>query len=363
MANIISIGTTVPDFCHQQTDILQFMQNMYRLDNAQKRILSFLYRQSGIRQRYSVLNDFSEKHAYLHQLFAAQSVNPPISKRMDVYQLMAPVLAFKAIHNCLNGVAEPHQITHLITVSCTGMSAPGIDLQLAEMLNLPDTVFRTSVNFMGCYAAIHALKMANYICKSEPDAVVVIVAVELCTLHFQPEFTEDNAASSLLFADGAAAVLVSTQQVKTTPKPIIALESFYSKIERKGKNDMAWMIGNHGFEMTLSGFIPSIIEADIEELVYAALKNSGYTLQAIQHWCLHPGGRKIIDVIEKKLGLTREKTISSRFILENFGNMSSPTILFVLKEMMQHKPLQPEPVFGIAFGPGLTMETFTAQLI
>ncbi|MDE3124604.1 MAG: type III polyketide synthase [Bacteroidota bacterium] len=363
MANIISIGTAVPEFCHQQTDILQFMQNMYGLDDTQKRILSFLYSQSAIRQRYSVINDFSEKSVHLNQLFAAQALNPSISKRMEVYQLMAPTLAFNAIQNCLHGKAELHQITHLITVSCTGMSAPGIDLQLVEILNLPNTVFRTSVNFMGCYAAIHALKMANYICKSEPDAVVVIVAVELCTLHFQPEFTEDNAASSLLFADGAAAVLVSGQAVKTSNQPMIALNSFYSKIERKGKNDMAWIIGNHGFEMTLSSFIPSIIEADIEELVHTALENSGYTLQDIQHWCIHPGGRKIIDVIEKQLGLTREKTRPSRFVLENFGNMSSPTLLFVLKEMMQYKPLHPEPVFGIAFGPGLTMETFTAQLI
>ena len=363
MANIISIGTAVPEYCHQQADILQFMQQMYGLNEKQKRILAFLYRQSGIRQRYSVLHDFSEKELQLHQLFTAQNGNLSVARRMEIYQSLAPELALRSIQNCLDGVLEPHQITHFITVSCTGMSAPGIDLQLTEMLHLPDTVFRTSVNFMGCYAAIHALKMAHYICTTEPDAVVVIVAVELCTLHFQPEFTEENAASSLLFADGAAAVLVTNQFFQNNNRPIVQLDNFYAKIEWKGKNGMAWQIGNHGFEMTLSSFIPSIIESDIEALVNAALQKSGYTLRDVQHWCLHPGGRKIIDIIEKKLQLRREKTTPSRFVLENFGNMSSPTILFILKEMMQHKPLHPEPVFGIAFGPGLTIETFTAQLI
>jgi predicted naringenin-chalcone synthase len=141
------------------------------------------------------------------------------------------------------------------------------------------------------------------------------------------------------------------------------LDDFYSSIECKGKNDMAWQIGNNGFEMTLSSFIPSIIESDIGVLVATALEKNKLSKQDIAHWCIHPGGRKIIEVIEQKLQLPLSKTIPSRYVLENYGNMSSPSILFVLNEIMKQKPLQKESIFGIAFGPGLTMETFTATLI
>lgn len=363
MASIISIGTAVPRYCHQQTDILHFMQDMYALNQSQKRILAYLYRQSAIRQRYSVLDDFSNQEINNRQLFFERNENPTVAKRMEIYQSLAPQLAFSAVQNCLEGVAVSSEITHLITVSCTGMCAPGIDLQLVEMFQMPKNIFRTSVNFMGCYAAIHALKMANYICHAEPNALVAIVAVELCTLHFQPKFSEDNASSSMLFADGAAAVLVSNQIIQNNSKALIQLNNFYSLVECKGKNDMAWQIGNNGFEMTLSSFIPTIIESDIDVLVTNALKKNKLSIENITHWCIHPGGRKIIDVIERKLQLPPCKTIPSRFVLENYGNMSSPSILFVLNEIMKQKPLNAESVFGMAFGPGLTMETFTATLI
>lgn len=359
MANIISIGTAVPDYCHPQSDILAFMQDAYALDEAGKRKLAFLYRQSHIDKRYSVLPDFSVR-ATDHKLFCGKEAgNPSIGIRMELYDAEAPALAIKAIQNCLEGYADPVEITHLITVSCTGMSAPGIDLQIAETLELDASVFRTSVNFMGCYAAIHGLKLAKLIADSDPDAVIVVVAVELCTLHFQHIFNEDTAASSLLFGDGAAAVLISN---RNTGKPVVSLQQFYSRIARNGKSDMAWVIRDSGFMMTLSGYIPTLIEADIEVLVSAALSKGKYNLNDIKHWCIHPGGRKILDVIEKKLGLLPEDTAPSRSVLAGYGNMSSPSVLFVLKEMMQEKPASPEPIFGVAFGPGLTMETFTAIL-
>jgi len=327
------------------------------LDEGGKRKLAFLYRQSHIDKRYSVLPDFSETTADKRLFGGKDAGNPSIGIRMELYDAEAPALAIKAIRNCLEGYAHPAEITHLITVSCTGMSAPGIDLQIAETLELDESVFRTSVNFMGCYAAIHGLKLAKLIADSEPDAVIVVVAVELCTLHFQHVFNEDTAASSMLFGDGAAAVLISN---RITGKPVVHLQQFYSRIARNGKKDMAWIIRDNGFMMTLSGYIPTLIEADIEALVDAALAKGNYTRQDIKHWCIHPGGRKILDVIEKKLGLLPADTAPSRSVLSGYGNMSSPSVLFVLKEMMQVKPVQPEPLFAVAFGPGLTMETFTA---
>jgi predicted naringenin-chalcone synthase len=225
-------------------------------------------------------------------------------------------------------------------------------------MQLSPNIFRTSVNFMGCYAAIHGLKLAKMICDSSTTkANVVVVCTELCTLHFQKEFTQDNAASSLLFADGSAAVLLSNSI--TTDKSL-TLKNFYSQIAYQGKKDMAWEISSTGFLMTLSGYIPQLIEHDIETLVANALQQNELTKADITHWCIHPGGRKIVDVIEKKLQLDPSALQDSRQVLRDYGNMSSPTILFVLKAMMDKQISVGSNIFGVAFGPGLTMETFTA---
>jgi predicted naringenin-chalcone synthase len=236
------------------------------------------------------------------------------------------------------------------------MSAPGLDLQITEELNLSPNVFRTSVNFMGCYAAIHAMKIAKMICDTTPDANVVIVSTELCTIHFQQEYTLDNAASSLLFSDGSAAMLVSNSH--STEK--ISLKHFFSQVSIKGKKDMAWELSSNGFLMTLSGYVPQLIQQDIGVLLENALRQSGLKKEDITHWCIHPGGKKILDVIQKQLQLTPEDLRFSSDILSRYGNMSSTTILFVLKEIMAASSHQKATVFGVAFGPGLTMETFLA---
>ncbi|MGZ5192175.1 MAG: type III polyketide synthase, partial [Flavisolibacter sp.] len=193
MSKIISIGTAVPAYCHKQMDILQFMQKVYASNDADKRKMKFIYQQSGIDQRYSVLADYSKP--VTEWKFYPQSENlepfPSLEQRMLVFNKQAPLLSVDAIRDCLNHKHDHKRITHLITVSCTGMSAPGLDLQLVELLDLDKNISRTSINFMGCYAAIHALKIANSICKSEPESMVLIVCTELCTLHFQREATTD----------------------------------------------------------------------------------------------------------------------------------------------------------------------------
>lgn len=237
------------------------------------------------------------------------------------------------------------------------MSAPGLDLQLAEVLNLSPNIFRTSVNFMGCYAAIHALKLAKMICDTTPNANVVIADTELCTLHFQKEYTQDNAASSLLFADGSAAVLISNQIKKSGS---VSLKGFYSQVAFRGKKDMSWELSSKGFLMKLSGYIPQLIEEDIDTLVAASLAHHQVDKEAITHWCIHPGGKKILQVIGQKLALQKDDLCFSKTVLAKYGNMSSPTILFVLKDMMQNMQSGAN-IFGVAFGPGLTMETFLAS--
>jgi predicted naringenin-chalcone synthase len=359
LADIISIATSVPDHRHQQSDILHFMQEIYELNDAEKRKLKFLYDHCGIETRYSVLEDYGVPAEQRH--FIPQDKNaafPLLESRMKIYDREALRLSVNAIKECINGIITPHEITHLITVSCTGMSAPGLDLELMAVLNLPANIFRTSVNFMGCYAAIHALKLAKMICDSTTKANVVLVCTELCTLHLQKEYTEDNAASSLLFADGCAAVLVSNN---LRSENALSLRGFYSHVTQKGSPDMAWQLSSKGFLMTLSGYVPDLIKEDIDLRVEEAVKHNGLSASDISHWCIHPGGKRILDLIQKQLSLPANALDHSRDILLRYGNMSSPTVLFVLKEIMDSLDVSKANIFGMAFGPGLTMETFIAE--
>jgi predicted naringenin-chalcone synthase len=359
LANIISIATANPTYCLQQLDILAFMQNVYQLNEVDQRKLKFLYHQSGIHTRYSAIADYHGGEAARDFIPADTSADfPLLEKRMEFFDAHALNLSVSAIQKCIEPFLPIHQITHLITISCTGMSAPGLDLQIMQALELPTTIFRTSINFMGCYAAVHGLKLAKMICDSTPNANVVMVATELCTLHFQKEFTEDNAASSLLFADGSAAVLVSN--CINAPKSL-SIQNFYAQVAFNGQEDMAWNLSSKGFLMKLSSYIPQLIEADIEALISKALAAGNNTKSDITHWCIHPGGKRILDLIQRKMQLSESDLQYARKVLYNYGNMSSPTVLFVLKEIMEAIDQPRAVILGMAFGPGLTMETFTLK--
>jgi alkylresorcinol/alkylpyrone synthase len=358
LSQIKSIGTAVPQFKHDQNDILRFMSRIYAFNEKERRTLKFLYHQSGIRNRYSVLSDYSHEPGNWTFYPPAENLEPfpSLEKRMKVFNQQAVGLSASAIHNCLANQATLSEITHLITVTCTGLSAPGLDLQLMELLDLPKNIFRTSVNFMGCYAAIHALKLADALCHADSSAKILVVCTELCTLHFQQAATTDNITSSLLFGDGSAAVLVTGDGDKTGGFPILG---FYGEVMPKGKLDMSWELSSTGFAMTLSTYVPELIEEDFEKLVNQALARRGISRDEITHWSIHPGGRKILESIEKSLSLPKEKLNVSYQVLRDYGNMSSPTILFVLKEVLAALDLtKKQTVFGAAFGPGLTMETF-----
>lgn len=359
MSKIVSIGTALPKYCHRQSDILSFMQQVYALPPAEARKLRFMSAQAGIAHRHSVLPDYGKP---MHEWkFYPQSENlepfPSLEKRMAVYNKQAPLLSVDAIRDCLGHNFHPENITHLITVSCTGMSAPGLDLQVMELMDLPKTVFRTSVNFMGCYAAVHALKLADALCKTDANAQVLIVCTELCTLHFQREATMDNMMSSLLFADGAAAVLLMNNESKADG---LFIDGFYSEIVSKGKRDMAWELSSTGFLMTLSGYVPELIEEDFAAIVERALSKSDAAVADVSHWCIHPGGKKILEAIHKSLSFKNGELTPSYEVLNDVGNLSSATVLFVLKKMWQQRG-DVKKMCGAAFGPGLTVETFTAH--
>lgn len=338
------------------------MQSVYAMNEVEKRKLKFLYNHSGIEKRYSVIPDYSLNANEWQFYPATENLEPfpDLELRMEWYNKTAAPLSIKAIEKCIDKKINKNEITHLITVSCTGMSAPGLDLQIMQEMDLPLNIFRTSVNFMGCYAAIHGMKLADALCKADKDAKVVVVCTELCTLHFQRENSMDNIASSLLFGDGSAAILVVPDEKELDG---FKIKNFYSEVGFNGKEHMSWQLSSSGFLMTLSGYVPELIEQDFDQLLENALKHANMNKDEISHWCVHPGGKRILTSIEKSSGVSSEDLKSSYEVLNDYGNMSSPTILFVLKNIMDslknQSPLQkPVNIFGAAFGPGLTMETF-----
>lgn len=361
MSKIIAIASSNPPHAHAQQSLYAFADKVYSKDAADSRKLRFLYNHSGINTRYSVLEDYSLPPA-ARSFFPANDALEPfpsVEARMEMFEKHAANLSSSTIRNCITGHIEPYEITHLITVSCTGMSAPGLDLQVMEQMNLPVNIHRSSVNFMGCYAAIHGLRIADAFCKADAQAKVVVVCTELCTLHFQKEITQNNIMASLLFADGCAAMLVTGDSSSKG----LRLDGFYAEVAFKGKQDMSWAISSKGFLMTLTGYVPDLIKTDFESLVQRALQAAGKTKAQIVHWAIHPGGKKILEVIEESLQLPSDALCYSYEVLRDFGNMSSASIVFVLQKMLhacQAGNGAPCPVFGAAFGPGLTMETFTA---
>ncbi len=364
MSKIISIATEVPAFKHEQQAICNFADTIYSKDETESRKLRFLYRQSGINTRYSTIPDYSLAPEDRQFYSTAPDLEPfpNLEKRMEWFNKHAAALSIKSIEKCIDGKINKADITHLITVSCTGMSAPGLDIEIMEQMQLMRNIFRTSVNFMGCYAAIHALKLADVICRSEENANVIIVCTEFCTLHFQKEVSIDNITSTLLFADGCAAVLV---QPKNSASKGISINKFFSDVAFRGKTDMSWRLSSTGFLMTLSGYVPDLVEEDFDGLVSQALEHGNMKKEDITHWCIHPGGKKILEAIEKSIKLPKDSLHYSYDVLSNYGNMSSPTVLFVLKkildELLDNQEPKPAKIFGAAFGPGLTMETFIAS--
>jgi predicted naringenin-chalcone synthase len=358
MGRIISIGTAVPQYSAKQNGILHFMRSAYG-DETASRKLNILFHSSGISSRHSVLPDFGETHPE-QELFFGET-QPGVDKRMKVYQEHAVSLAIEAIQIALqkiNGDVEAFGITHLITVSCTGLHAPGIDAAIMEKLGLPNDIFHTSVNFAGCNAAFPALKIADMITKTEENAKVLVVCVELCTLHFQPKNNHDNLLSNTIFGDGAAAVLVvSEPSARAQNLKGLSINGFCSALLSEGKHLMGWQVTPINFEMVLNAKVPAFIGKKINELMKQAALKLGIEPSDIGKWAVHPGGRKILDVVKTNLELADEDLLYSYQVLNECGNMSSPTILFILKRILENQLDQNEKVLAIGFGPGINVDT------
>lgn len=354
-SKILGIGLANPGEAISQQAIGKFMQVAHGLDAVEGRKLGFLYRKSGIDTRHSVLDDFEKSDPSDFEFFPKNkelSPFPGTKARMEVFAQHAPQLAEQAVLEALRkaNVAK-EDISHLILVSCTGMLAPGVELSLMQSLGLKDSVERYCIHFMGCYAAFTGLKLADKIVRAEPEAKVMVVCVELCTLHFQKEYTEDNLLSNSLFGDGASAALVSGSAAAG-----LEINQYMSHVLLEGEKDMAWGIGDFGFEMRLSKYIPSLLDKGINSL-HASFEKL-FSLSTIQNFAIHPGGKQILDKVQSAFGIDESKNKHALEVLRNFGNMSSATILYVLERMLEDPTIEGD-ILAMGFGPGLTLEAMS----
>jgi len=363
---IQSIGTAVPQHRFPQQTIANFMSEMLGMDADSKRQLEILYRASKIAYRHSVLEDYGlppKDFSFYKKMSNGKVENRTVAERMAAYKHAALPLSVKAAEEALAQKPEiaPEDVTHLITVSCTGMYAPGLDIEMQEAMGLRKSLNRTAINFMGCYGAFIGFKTADAISRADPKAKVLMVCTELCSLHFQLSTLPDHLLSGSLFADGVAAVLMDAHPQENSLKVL----DFYSQTVPQGKQDMAWNIGDFGFEMQLSAYVPNILESGIASFAQHLLAKQQLSLADVDWLAVHPGGKGILEKVEAGLDISREKDRFAWEVLKNFGNMSSATVVFVLQRLKAHLDQLggKQNIMGMAFGPGLTMESALFQYL
>ena len=345
-AHVHAIATAVPGHDIHQAFIGWAHDQL--ADQHQQQLFARLAGRAGIDHRWSVLPRTDGGGSPVQPGGFYHGPMPSTARRMAIYAQKAPELALAAI-DALARQTPMDGITHLVVASCTGFVAPGIDQIIATRLGLSPSIERTLVGFMGCYAAVAALRVAHHIARSDPQARVLVVTVELSSLHLTAVNDLESILAALQFSDGAAAALVSARPAG------LRLDRFFSATLPDSAGLIQWAIGDTGFEMTLSGQVPQRISHALQEpALRAALLNGSDPAEL--EWAVHPGGRAILDAVENGLGLGTTALALSRSVLARFGNMSSSTLLFVLADLMA----QPGRDRGaaMAFGPGLAVEGF-----
>ena len=319
-------------------------------DNRRALLLGRMVERSGIDHRYSCLGlrpDWETGPVLDTDGLYVRGEFPDTAARMRLFEMRAPELAAATIER-LNLGGDRKSITHLLITCCTGYFAPGLDLEVMDRCGLPSSIERTMIGFMGCYAAINALKLARHIVRSEPSARVLILNLELCTLHFQETSDLEQMLSFLLFADGCAACLV------TAEPPGVRLDSFLALLVPDTRGLITWNIRDFGFDMVLSGEVPTAL--------YEGLRNGAQDIlestspKSVDLWAVHPGGRSVLDAVERAFRLVPAALAPSREILRRYGNMSSATVMFVLDALMRNAANGARGC-AMSFGPGLTAET------
>ena len=356
---IAGIGTAVPKHSIAQSDAATLATSLCPFDASQRRRIEKLYRLTHVERRHSVLLNSDGADEQLVQEFLqpkgddASHAGPTLAERMALYESCAPPLALDAAQKALDDAdIAPDRITHIITVSCSGFMAPGVDAYLIEQLGLGRNTERTHVGFMGCHGAMNAIRVARGYVESNPAACVLIVAVELCSIHYQYSEDDETNLANGLFADGAAAMVL--QQMPANTAPAWRCAATGSCLLPDSKAAMTWKIRNHGFLMGLSKEVPEIIKANLVPWLVPWLAEQGLLYDDIESWAVHPGGPAILNAVKGSLFLRREDLVSSWGVLRDFGNMSSPTIFFVMDAMRRREA--PLPCVALGFGPGLAVE-------
>lgn len=386
-ASIIGIGTAVPPTRLAQAAVRDLFAGQPGADRLTRRLIAAAFGQSAIAERRTVLPELASRtsaEASASPVFVdadGRILHPPTGARNDVYVREAPGLFAAAARDALaRAGVDASDVTHVVTASCTGFFAPGPDFRLVRDLGLRTTVSREHLGFLGCAAALPALRSAARICAADPSAIVLVACAELCTIHLRASSDPDQIVSSAVFADGAAAAVVTAagSAAGASPRRRIELGTFATAITDDGETAMGWTIGDHGFEMTLTAEVPRIvgrevraalapvlaagIDAGIDAGVDGARAEGDAGAPDVPApdtlWAVHPGGRSILDRVEDALGLAPDALAHSRGVLRDHGNMSSATILFILRRLLDD-PATPDgaPLIAVAFAPGLTVES------
>jgi predicted naringenin-chalcone synthase len=347
-AYINRVATAVPAYEVHDT-FRTFALSQFTNDRRRGAIFKRMAALSGIERRYSVLapdGTGANDAINAHQFYRADAY-PDTAARMRVFEQYSPALAQAAVDKLELG-DDRGRITHLLITCCTGFSAPGLDFEIIQRCKLPTSIERTMIGFMGCYAAINALKLARHIVRSEPESRVLVLNLELCTLHLQDTKEIEQMLSFLLFGDGCAAAIVTNEPSG------IALDRFRAVVVPDTGDLITWNIGDFGFDMMLSGQVPSTIHDALRSSASEIL--DGADVRAIDLWAVHPGGRTVLDAVERAFALEPDALAASRDILRRYGNMSSSTVMFVLESMLR-RAVNGAKGCAMAFGPGLTAET------
>jgi prepilin-type processing-associated H-X9-DG protein len=355
--HILGQGTALPEHAIDVQESVQYAADYFARTDEQRRMLPLLYRMAGVKRRHSVLLTGPSGDANRHGVFprpADENDNGPMMRRrMEIYEERAPQIATEASGKALErSNMLPGDVSHLVTVSCSGFAAPGVDIKLIKRLGLAPTVKRTHVGFMGCHGAINGMRVAQGFCDSDPKARVLLCAVELCSLHYHYGWDPDRLVANALFADGSAAMILSG-----SPNCVDdgwKLVGSGSCLIPDSEDAMTWRLANHGFIMSLSARVPELIGSYLKDWMTHWLSEYDLKISDIATWAVHPGGPRILTATSKALELPEGALNVSKEILRDYGNMSSPTILFILDRL--RKSSSPKPCVALGFGPGLMAE-------
>lgn len=375
-----AIGTALPPTTIHQDRVSRLFAQQPGMSRLGSRLVSSVFAGSGVRTRQTVLAELADTDDDTRHDGAAPDDtaqhdrgngfldpatrtlrSPSTAARNALYMRESTGLFTDAARDALARAPhlDPEDITHVVTVSCTGFFAPGPDIHLTKALGLSPDVARVHLGFMGCNAAFGALRAAAAYCRSEPGAVVLVVCAELCTLHLHVRNDPDTIMGNALFGDGAAAALLSSRP-GPDDAPLPELLDQETTLAPAGEHELAWSIGDEGFEMILGSYVPSIIDDHVTDSLQPLLERAQLSLEDIGHWAVHPGGRQILDKVETRLGLSPEQMAPSREVLAEVGNLSSATILFVLQRLIDTG--RAGTACAMAFGPGLSIESALLRL-